>query len=197
MFLYSTNVLLGNFVREERGSLQKNYQNELPLLKAFGRTTNYLLYFGRTKVRSVSPDRFTFPFVIWACADLKDLWRGMWVQGLVFKFGVVENWMCLWVQVRLNSNLFWGSGGCPAYARWNACERCGRLDCNFVGWSWTMAAIIRFSQQQKNNYSKRMFASSFCDLNFSPCEALITIFWHHLSCPRLFMGLYFLWNWMM
>ncbi|XP_057472782.1 pentatricopeptide repeat-containing protein At1g08070, chloroplastic-like [Actinidia eriantha] len=49
---------------------------------------NSVLYFDRMRVRSVSPDQFTFPFVIRACGDLKDLCRGMWVHGQVFKVGV-------------------------------------------------------------------------------------------------------------
>uniref|UniRef100_A0A5B7B7B4 DYW domain-containing protein n=1 Tax=Davidia involucrata TaxID=16924 RepID=A0A5B7B7B4_DAVIN len=49
---------------------------------------NALLYFDRMWVRRVKPDRFTFPFVIRACADLKDSWKGLCVHGQVFKFGV-------------------------------------------------------------------------------------------------------------
>ncbi|KAL6979167.1 phosphatidate phosphatase [Sarracenia purpurea var. burkii] len=49
---------------------------------------NSLSYFNRMRVRSVPPDRFTFPFVIRASADLKDLWRGVCVHGQLFKVGV-------------------------------------------------------------------------------------------------------------
>ncbi|CAL5334180.1 unnamed protein product [Camellia sinensis] len=49
---------------------------------------NSLLYFDRMRVRSVPPDRFTFPFVIRACDDLKDLSRGVCVHGLICKLGI-------------------------------------------------------------------------------------------------------------
>lgn len=49
---------------------------------------NALLYFDRMRVRSIRPDRFTFPFVVRACADLKDLCTGVCVHGQLFKAGV-------------------------------------------------------------------------------------------------------------
>ncbi|XP_052197871.1 pentatricopeptide repeat-containing protein At1g08070, chloroplastic-like [Diospyros lotus] len=49
---------------------------------------NALLYFDRMRVRSIRPDRFTFPFVVRACADLKDLCTGVCVHGQMFKAGV-------------------------------------------------------------------------------------------------------------
>ncbi|KAK9279266.1 hypothetical protein L1049_012945 [Liquidambar formosana] len=49
---------------------------------------NALRFFDRMWVRSVRPDRFTFPFVIRACAELKELRKGLCVHGQVFKVGL-------------------------------------------------------------------------------------------------------------
>ncbi|XAR60603.1 hypothetical protein NMG60_11034042 [Bertholletia excelsa] len=49
---------------------------------------NVLLYFDRMRVHCVPPDQFTFPFLIRACANLKDLNRGVSIHGQLFKFGV-------------------------------------------------------------------------------------------------------------
>lgn len=44
-----------------------------------------LLFFGAMRARGVAGDRFTFLNAVRACADLKDLRRGRWVQGQLVK----------------------------------------------------------------------------------------------------------------
>ncbi|XP_058099284.1 pentatricopeptide repeat-containing protein At1g08070, chloroplastic-like [Magnolia sinica] len=44
-----------------------------------------LLFFDSMRTRTVPPDRFTFPFVIKACTDLKDRWKGLCIHGQLFK----------------------------------------------------------------------------------------------------------------
>lgn len=47
-----------------------------------------LLYFGRMRVVSAKPDRFTFPLVIRACTNLQDLCKGKHIHGQVLKYGL-------------------------------------------------------------------------------------------------------------
>ncbi|XP_057956163.1 pentatricopeptide repeat-containing protein At1g08070, chloroplastic-like [Malania oleifera] len=47
-----------------------------------------LLFFDRMRLRDVRPDCFTFPFVVRACADTKEIYKGMCVHGQSFKVGL-------------------------------------------------------------------------------------------------------------
>ncbi|KAF9598668.1 hypothetical protein IFM89_029918 [Coptis chinensis] len=57
-----------------------------------------LQFFEQMRLRDVKPDKFTFPFVIRACADLGLVKKGQWVHGQVIK-------VCLSVDVFIATNL--------------------------------------------------------------------------------------------
>ncbi|XP_059626597.1 pentatricopeptide repeat-containing protein At1g08070, chloroplastic-like [Cornus florida] len=102
--LHQSNFAVGNFVAHCATLSLMNYAVQIfdemlepnsfvwnTMIRGFQQNQeprNALLCFDRMRVRRVQPDRFTFPFVIRACADLKDVWKGSCIHGQIFKFGL-------------------------------------------------------------------------------------------------------------
>ncbi|CAH9076775.1 unnamed protein product [Cuscuta europaea] len=106
-----------------------------------GSTHNAVLYYQKMRNLDVLPNKFTFPFVLKACAGIGDLKLGESVHGLLVKFGfdgdknvlntMVHMYCCCGSGIEYGRKVFdemndWDSVGWSAmiggYSRWGMCN---------------------------------------------------------------------------